>query len=94
MFDAVLGAATRGAWRLRFGLRGRVDLYQAFWVAATESLRLGGVIGIVPNRFLSTIADRAYAGFSRNNSRWKVDPVTKLFEAAVLPAVLSDAGSK
>ena len=64
MFDAVR-ARPRAGLAARFGLRGRVDLYQAFWVAATESLRLGGVIGIVPNRFLSTIADRAYAGLSK-----------------------------
>ena len=87
----VLGAATAQGLAARFGLRGRVDLYQAFWVAATESLRLGGVIGIITsNRFLSTIAGSSIRRFL--SKQFKVEEVidlgdTKLFEAAVLPAV-------
>ncbi len=87
----VLGAVTAQGLAARFGLRGRVDLYQAFWAAATESLRRGGVIGIITsNRFLSTIAGSSIRRFLSRH--YKVEEVidlgdTKLFEAAVLPAV-------
>lgn len=87
----VLGAAAAQRLAARFELRGRVDLYQAFWVAATESLRHGGVIGIITsNRFLSTLAGSSIRRFLAR--QYHVEEVidlgdTKLFEAAVLPAV-------
>jgi len=87
----VLGAARAQRLAFRFGLAGRVDLYHAFLVAATESLRPGGVLGIIiSNRFLTTLGGsmiRRYLA-QHYDVREVIDlGDTKLFEAAVLPAI-------
>jgi tRNA1(Val) A37 N6-methylase TrmN6 len=88
----VLGAAQSRRLAERFNLSGRVDLYQAFLVAATTSLRLGGVMGIIiSNRFLTTVTGASVRRYLADH--YEVCEVidlgdTKLFEAAVLPAVI------
>ncbi|MGD0768819.1 MAG: N-6 DNA methylase [Tepidisphaeraceae bacterium] len=88
----VLGAVESRRLAERFNLSGRVDLYQAFLVAATATLRFGGILGIiVSNRFLSTVTGAYVRRYLA--SHYDVCEVidlgdTKLFEAAVLPAVL------
>jgi tRNA1(Val) A37 N6-methylase TrmN6 len=88
----VLGAAESRRLAERFRLSGRVDLYHAFLVAATSSLRFGGMMGIiVSNRFLTTVTGASVRRYL--SSHYEVCEVidlgdTKLFEAAVLPAVV------
>lgn len=88
----VLGAARAQALASRFDLRGRVDLYQAFLVAMTRQLRPGGVLGVITsNRFLTTRGGASIRHFLR--SRYELLEIvdlgdTKLFEAAVLPALV------
>jgi adenine-specific DNA-methyltransferase len=88
----VLGAAEARRLAEQFNLSGRVDLYQAFLVAATTSLRLGGIMGIiVSNRFLTTVTGASVRRYLANH--YELCEVidlgdTKLFEAAVLPAVI------
>ena len=87
-----LGAEESRRLAAAFGLRGRVDLYYAFAVAMTESLREGGVLALLcSNRFMTTKG----GGSLRKHfqAKLEVDRVfdlgdTKLFEAAVLPAVV------
>jgi len=87
----VLGAQTSQRLAVRFGLTGRVDLYHAFWVAMTEALRLGGVLGIITsNRFLSTLAGASLRRFLAR--AYIIEELidlgdTKLFDAAILPAI-------
>ena len=51
----VLGAKQAQALAKRFGLSGRIDLYQAFTRAMADVLRTGGVLGLLTsNRFLTT----------------------------------------
>jgi tRNA1(Val) A37 N6-methylase TrmN6 len=75
----------------RFGLTGRVDLYQAFLAAMTSQLRCGGLLGVITsNRFMSTRGGEATRRLLR--SRFEEIEIfdlgdTKLFKAAVLPAV-------
>ena len=88
----VLGADKARMLAERFGLKGRVDLYHAFLLAMAEVLRPGGALGvIVSNRFMTT---RAGKTLRRELPRrlelahiWDLGD-TKLFDAAVLPAVL------
>ena len=87
----VLGEERAQAVAKRHGLQGRVDLYQAFMVALTDWVKDGGVVGLITsNRFLSV---KAGADVRRHLwSHFAVSQVwdlgdTKLFDAAVLPAV-------
>lgn len=88
----VLGAAKSQELSGRFDLSGRVDLYQAFLVAMTRRLRPGGVLGVITsNRFLTTKGGAATRRFLR--SQFELTQIvdlgdTKLFEAAVLPALV------
>ena len=88
----VLGANRAQALARQFGLTGRVDLYFAFIEAIGEVLRPGGVAGIiVSNRFMTTrsgctVRERLLDRFDVLHV-WDFGD-TKLFEAAVLPAVL------
>ncbi len=76
----------------QFGLSGRVDLYYAFIAGIAHILRPGGIAGIiVSNRFLTTKSGASV----RKSIIEKFDILhiwdlgdTRLFEAAVLPAVL------
>jgi adenine-specific DNA-methyltransferase len=75
-----------------FGLAGRVDLYHAFAVAMAEALAPGGVLTLLcSNRFLTTRTGTSLRQYF--TSELDVEVVydlgdTKLFEAAVLPAVV------
>ncbi|WP_433714630.1 Eco57I restriction-modification methylase domain-containing protein [Nocardia sp. CA-084685] len=86
-----LGGKTARLLSKQFGLRGRIDLTHPFVAVAPRLLRSGGVLGLLcANRFLTT---KAGANI-RSLLRTELVPVelydlgdTKLFEAAVLPAV-------
>lgn len=87
----VLGAERARRLARRFGLTGRVDLYHAFLVASTRVMRSGGGIGIITsNRFLSTLGGAALRACLASN--YDISEIvdlgdTKIFDAAVLPAV-------
>jgi hypothetical protein len=88
----VLGAERAQQLAARFGLRGRVDLYHAFIVAMTKVLKNGGVCGlIVSNRFMTTKSGKTLRHLIPEYFDvlhiWDMGD-TKLFDAAVLPAVL------
>lgn len=86
-----LGGATAQALRGQFGLRGRIDLTHPFVAALPRLLVPGGVLGLLcANRFLTTKAGANLRALLLAD----LTPVelydlgdTKLFEAAVLPAV-------
>lgn len=87
----VLGAAKAQVLARRFGLSGRVDLYHAFLKGIALSLSNSGVLGLLTsNRFLVT-----QAGAAMRESLIKDFDLlhiidlgdTKLFSAAVLPAI-------
>lgn len=88
----VMGAAESQRLAEQFGLTGRVDLYHAFLMGIARVLEPGGVAGvIVSNRFMTT---RSGMSIRRDLLRqfnplhvWDLGD-TKLFSAAVLPAVL------
>ncbi|MBW2453251.1 MAG: N-6 DNA methylase [Deltaproteobacteria bacterium] len=92
----VIGAKAAQKLADRFGLTGRVDLYQAFLLAMVATLDEGGVLGaITSNRFLCT---RGAAAFRRAllaqleiRHLWDLGD-TKPFDAAVLPALLVAVG--
>ena len=87
----VLGAARAQYLAQRFGLSGRVDLYHAFLRAIALSLRPSGILGLLTsNRFLVTQAGATM----RESLVQDFDLIraidlgdTKLFSAAVLPAI-------
>jgi hypothetical protein len=88
----VLGAAAAKQLAVRFGLAGRVDLYQAFVKAMTFALRDGAVLGLLTsNRFLTVQAGASMRDWLTEHFQLLrlVDlGDTKLFQAAVLPAIL------
>jgi adenine-specific DNA-methyltransferase len=88
----VLGSKRARALAARYQLNGRVDLYQAFLVAMTATLRPGGVLGVITsNRFLTTRSGASTRRFLRTGLEL-IEIVdlgdTKLFDAAVLPALI------
>lgn len=88
----VLGADRAQELAARYGLRGRVDLAYAFVIAMIESLNVGGYFAIiVSNKFLTIKAGSALREFLRAETRlievWDLGD-SRLFSAAVLPAVL------
>lgn len=75
-----------------FNLSGRVDIYHAFIKGIGEILKPGGLTGlIVSNRFMSTKSGESIRKSIRDDfdilEVWDFGD-TKIFEAAVLPAVL------
>ncbi len=76
----------------RFGLAGRVDLYYAFIIAIAQYIHPEGILGIiVSNRFMTTRSGETVR--ARIKEMYEIEHIwdlgdTKLFEAAVLPAVL------
>ncbi|MFI5782481.1 Eco57I restriction-modification methylase domain-containing protein [Nocardia sp. NPDC051570] len=86
-----LGGATARLLSRQFGLQGRIDLTHPFVASMPRLLRPGGVLGLLcANRFLTT---KAGANLRELLSS-ELSPVelydlgdTRLFEAAVLPAV-------
>ena len=92
----IMGASSAKALAVQFGLTGRVDLYHAFLLAIAKCLRPDGVAGIiVSNRFMTTKAGatvrRAIGERLHLRHVWDLGD-TKLFDAAVLPAVLIAEG--
>lgn len=88
----VLGATKAQALAKKFGLTGRVDLYHAFVMAMASVLRPGGTLGLLTsNRFLTI---KSGVGIRRLlNSAFTIRHLydlgdTKLFGAAVLPAIV------
>lgn len=88
----VMGAQKSQQLAFQFGLSGRVDLYYAFINGIAMLMKPGGIAGIiVSNRFMTT-----KSGISvRKSIIDKFDAIhvwdlgdTRLFEAAVLPAIL------
>ncbi|MFQ5770429.1 MAG: Eco57I restriction-modification methylase domain-containing protein, partial [bacterium] len=88
----VMGAEKAQALARQFSLSGRVDLYFAFIKGIAKVLRIGGIVGIiVSNRFMLTKSGAEIRQSIQNEFEiikiWDFGD-TKLFEAAVLPAVL------
>lgn len=88
-----LGASLAQSLGKRFGLKGRVDLYQAFAIAMIQTLSPDGALGLLcSNKFLTNRAGSSMRQFLLNelNIKELVDlGDTKLFEAAVLPVIVS-----
>jgi hypothetical protein len=88
----VMGATESQRLSRQFGLTGRVDLYHAFLECIAQVLRADGVAGIIcSNRFMTTRSGVTVR--QRLAEKFKVLHIwdlgdTRLFEAAVLPAVL------
>lgn len=92
----IMGAAQAQMLAEQYGLSGRVDLYYPFLLAMSQVLKPHGIAGIiVSNRFMSTKSGASVrqALLERYNIRhaWDLGD-TKLFDAAVLPAVLIAEG--
>lgn len=88
----ILGAHKAGSIGKSFGLTGRVDLYHAFLAAMIQSLRDGGIAGIIlSNRFLYTQGGQSLRDIikTQTNILELYDfGDTQFFDAAVLPAVV------
>jgi adenine-specific DNA-methyltransferase len=88
----VLGACRAGLLAAQFGLTGRVDLYHAFARAMADVLKPGGVLGLLAsNRFLTVKSGAALRGMLRTQFALRAIydlGDTKLFTAAVLPAIV------
>ena len=88
----VMGAHRAQTLAAAFGLSGRVDLYHAFLTAMARLLEPSGTAGIiVSNRFMTTKGGRHVRAVLRHQLSlrhiWDLGD-TKLFDAAVLPAVI------
>ena len=74
-----------------YNLKGRIDLYFPFLIKMTESLKEGGVLGVITsNRYLTTKSGENIRQYLLKN--YDVLEIidlgdTKLFDAAVLPAI-------
>ena len=88
----IMGAEQAQLLAEQFGLSGRLDLYYAFILAISQVLAPQGIAGIiVSNRFMTTksgavVRDALFDRFKIRHA-WDLGD-TKLFGAAVLPAVL------
>lgn len=87
----ILGTEKAQALANKFNLKGRVDLYHPFLIAMTESLKVGGLLGVITsNRYLSTKSGEAIRKYlSENFEILELIDLgdTKIFDAAVLPAI-------
>jgi len=87
----ILGAKKAQYLAKKFNLKGRVDLYYPFLIAMTESLKEGGILGVITsNRYLSTKGGECIRKYLAKN--YEIIELidlgdTKLFDAAVLPAI-------
>ena len=87
----ILGAEKSQQLAKLYNLRGKVDLYYPFLIGMTNLLKKGGFIGVITsNRYLTTKSGAEIRKFLLEN--YDVLEVidlgdTKLFEAAVLPAI-------
>ncbi|MFV8557494.1 Eco57I restriction-modification methylase domain-containing protein [Sulfitobacter sp. SBS6] len=93
----IIGAERARLLSSQFGLTGRVDLYHAFLLGMGTVLASDGAAGfIVSNRFMTTKGGAsARAGMINDLRLREVYDLgdTKLFEAAVLPAILIARGN-
>jgi adenine-specific DNA-methyltransferase len=88
----VLGSEKSKYLSSKFGLSGRIDIFQPFIMSISHVLKEGGIAGIiVSNRFLTTKTGTDIRGFIHREFDilhiWDFGD-TQLFEAAVLPCVL------
>lgn len=89
----VLGADKSQDLSKQFGLKGKLDIYQAFLVGMNAVLHRNSVASvIVSNRFLTTkgtgeFRDKMYSQY-HFKGMWDFGD-TRIFEAAVLPAVMT-----
>jgi adenine-specific DNA-methyltransferase len=87
-----LGAKKAQDLAERFGITGRVDLYHAFAIAMSSVLKSDGVLGLLTsNRFLTVKSGQSLRRLLCQS--FKIHGVydlgdTKLFNAAVLPAIV------
>lgn len=88
----VLGAAAAQRLAARFGLSGRVDLYHAFTIGMARVLKPAGVLGLLTsNRFLTIKSGSTLRRLLRDEFELlAIHDLgdTRLFTAAVLPAIL------
>lgn len=87
----ILGTEQAQELSKKFNLKGRVDLYYPFLIAMTESLKEGGILGVITsNRYLSTKSGESIRKYLSENFE-VIELIdlgdTKLFDAAVLPAI-------
>ena len=92
----IMGAGQAQELAAAFGLTGRVDLYHAFLIGMAQVLRSGGTAGIiVSNRFMTTKGGGGLRTALRERFTlrhiWDLGD-TKIFTAAVLPAVILAEG--
>lgn len=92
----VMGAQQAQQLAQSFGLSGRVDLYYPFLLGISRVLDAEGVAGVIcSNRFMTTKSGKAVRRELLSRFRmlhvWDLGD-TKLFDAAVLPAVLLARG--
>lgn len=87
----ILGTEQAQNLARKFNLKGRVDLYYPFLMAMTESLKEGGILGVITsNRYLSTKSGESVRKYlSENYEILELIDLgdTKLFDASVLPAI-------
>jgi adenine-specific DNA-methyltransferase len=87
----ILGSDQAQVIAKKFNLKGRVDLYYPFLMAMTESLKEGGILGVITsNRYLFTKSGESIRKYlSANFEILELIDLgdTKLFDAAVLPAI-------
>ncbi len=87
----ILGAEKAQLLAKKFNLKGRVDLYYPFLIAMTHALKENGIVGVITsNRYLFTKSGNSVRKFLFEN--YDILEVidlgdTKLFDAAVLPAI-------
>ncbi len=93
----ILGAQETQRITASFGLSGRVDLYHVFLLGISAALKSTGTAGvIVSNRFMTTRGGASIRAALRSRLNllhiWDMGD-TKLFDAAVLPAVILSSGT-
>jgi adenine-specific DNA-methyltransferase len=87
----IMGAEKSQLLAEKFGLKGKVDLYFPFLISMTHALKENGIIGVITsNRYLVTKSGNIIRDFLyKNYDILEVIDLgdTKLFDAAVLPAI-------
>jgi len=87
----ILGSDYAQILSKKFNLKGRVDLYYPFLIAMTHALKKDGILGVITsNRYLLTKSGNSVRKFLEEN--YEILEIidlgdTKLFDAAVLPAI-------
>lgn len=87
----ILGENTSKRLAEKFGLKGKVDIYYAFFVLSLETLKDGGIAGfITSNKFLTINSGKSLRECLYKNAQILTISDfgdTKIFNAAVLPCV-------